>query len=203
MSSISKIWTKLQVKEYRDGFTEAQLSIEIPFQIRALREKRKWTQSDLSALCGIPQQRISHIEQPGRDPLSLRTLYRLASAFDVGLLVSFAPFSELVARDVRFDPKTFSIPSFPEDDSKSLSTSGDVLLTTSSVVPTTEPELLLLPTVPPEVFINVSPLATTAAETLQGIGIGTLGALSDHGGPPNVWIEQRHNTERIQHASKV
>ena len=115
MSSISKLWRKLQNKAYRDGYTEAQLSIEIPFQIRALRKAHGWTQAQLAERCGIPQARISHIEQPGRDPLSLRTLYRLASAFDVGLLVQFVSFSELVRREAEFNPETFRVASFKKE----------------------------------------------------------------------------------------
>lgn len=115
MSSISKLWRKLRNKAYRDGYTEAQLSIEIPFQIRALRKARNWTQAQLAERCGIPQARISHVEQPGRDPLSLRTLYRLASAFDVGLLVQFVSFSELVRREDQFHPETFRVASFEDD----------------------------------------------------------------------------------------
>lgn len=115
MSSISKIWRKLRNKEYRDGYTEAQLSIEVPFQIRAIRKARGWTQTQLAERSGIPQARISHLEQPGRDPLSLRTLYRLAAAFDVGLLVQFFSFSELVRREAAFDPETFNVPSFEKD----------------------------------------------------------------------------------------
>lgn len=115
MSSISKVWKKLQVKEYRDGYTQAQLSVEVPFQIRALRKARGWTQAQLAERSGIPQARISHVEQPGRDPLSLRTLYRLSAAFDVGLLVQFVPFSELVRREAAFDPKTFRVSSFKDD----------------------------------------------------------------------------------------
>ncbi len=115
MSSISKLWQKLRNKAYRDGYTEAQLSIEIPFQIRALRKARDWTQAQLAERCGIPQARISHIEQPGRDPLSLRTLYRLAAAFDVGLLVQFVSFSELAHREAAFNPETFRVVSFKDD----------------------------------------------------------------------------------------
>ncbi len=111
----SKRWQKLQTKEYRDAYAEAQLSIEIPFQIRALRKTRGWTQAKLAELCGIPQTRISHIEQPGRKPLSLRTLYRLSSAFDVGLLVQFVSFSELVHREAAFHPETFYVSSFKDD----------------------------------------------------------------------------------------
>ena len=115
MSSISKLWRKLRNKAYRDGYTEAQLSIEMPFQIRAIRKERGWTQAQLAERSGIPQARISHIEQPGRDPLSLRTLYRLAAAFDVGLLVQFVPFSELVHREALFNPETFRVPNFEKD----------------------------------------------------------------------------------------
>lgn len=115
MRSISNLWKKLQAKEYRDGYAEAQLSIEIPFQILALRKARGWTQAQLADRCGIPQARISHIEQPGRDPLSLRTLYRLASAFDVGLLVQFVSFSELIHREAVFNPETFHVSSFKDD----------------------------------------------------------------------------------------
>ena len=117
MNSLSKkkLWKKLQSKKYRDGYTEAQLSIEIPFQIRALREARGWTQTQLAERSGIPQARISHLEQAGRDPLSLRTLYRLASAFDVGLHVQFAAFSELVEREEAFHPETFQAVSFQKD----------------------------------------------------------------------------------------
>ena len=115
MSSISKLWRKLRNKAYRDGYTEAQVSIEVPFQIRALRKARGWTQAQLAKRCGIPQARISHLEQPGRDPLSLRTLYRLASAFDVGLLVQFVSFSEMVRREAAFNPETFRAISFQDD----------------------------------------------------------------------------------------
>ena len=111
----SKRWEKLYEKEYRDAYVEAQSLIEIPFQIRALRKQRGLTQAKLAELCDIPQARISHIEQPGRGPLSLRTLHRLSSVFDVGLLVQFVSFSELIHRQSLFNPETFSVSSFKDD----------------------------------------------------------------------------------------
>ena len=144
MSSISKLWRKLRNKAYRDGYTEAQLSIEVPFQIRALRKARGWTQAQLAERCGIPQARISHIEQPGRGPLSLRTLYRLSAAFDVGLLVQFVPFSELMRREATFDPETFHVPSFEEDQAERAVWSTDTPLTAASLKSdTTHPHSLL------------------------------------------------------------
>lgn len=140
MNSISKLWRKLRDKAYRDGYTEAQLSIEMPFQIRAIRRSRGWTQAQLAERSGIPQARISHIEQPGRDPLSLRTLYRLATAFDVGLLVQFVPFSELVRREAAFDPETFCVPSFAEDQIERTVQTTDALVTTKPHTTNFDPE---------------------------------------------------------------
>ena len=126
MRSIYKLWRKLRDKAYRDGYTESQLSIEVPFQIRAIRKARGWTQAQLAQRSGIPQARISHIEQAGRDPLSLRTLYRLAAAFDVGLQVQFVSFSELVQREAAFDPETFRVPSFAEDHIERAAPTSDI-----------------------------------------------------------------------------
>ena len=145
MSSISKLWRKLETKEYRDGYTQAQLSIEVPFQIRALRKARGWTQAQLAERCGIPQARISHIEQPGRDPLSLRTLYRLSAAFDVGLLVEFVPFSELIRREAAFDPKTFSVPSFKDDRMQTVFSTASTSVELSSFRSASTPERIQLP----------------------------------------------------------
>jgi len=61
------------------------------------------------------QPRISAIETPGGSAPNLSTLLRIAAAFDVGLLVWFAPFSELVERDEQFSPDEFDVPCFDEE----------------------------------------------------------------------------------------
>lgn len=106
---------KLQDKEYRDAFVASQINIELPFQVRALREERGWTQSQLAEKAGMLQPRISAIETPGKGKLNLETLLRLASALDVGLVVRFAPFSEMVEWAEDFSPDSFNVPAFPED----------------------------------------------------------------------------------------
>jgi transcriptional regulator with XRE-family HTH domain len=108
---------RLKNKQYRDAFVASQISIGLPFQIRALRESpsRNWKQSELADRAGMLQPRISAMESPGGAKFSLETLRRLASAFDVGLIVKFAPFSELVEWSERFDPDAFNADSFEED----------------------------------------------------------------------------------------
>ena len=106
---------RLKNKQYRDAFVASQISVGLPFQIRALREQRGWKQSHLAEKAGMLQPRISAMESPGGVKFNLETLRRLASAFDVGLAVRFVPFSDLVGWSERFSPDDFKIPSFSEE----------------------------------------------------------------------------------------
>lgn len=103
---------KMKSGEYRHGLVTAQIEMDLPFQIRALRLARKWTQPELAARAGMKQSRISAMETPGGAHFTLETLRRLAEAFDVALVVRFAPFSELLNWNERFSPDHFEVPSF-------------------------------------------------------------------------------------------
>lgn len=61
------------------------------------------------------QPRISAMEQPGYGNFTLETLKRLASAFDVALIVRFAPYSELIRWSDTFSPDSFKVPSFEKE----------------------------------------------------------------------------------------
>ena len=115
MNTRAKLIAKLQEKAYRDAFVGSQINIELPIQIRALRERRGWTQGELAKRTGMVQPRISAIETPGKGKLNLETLRRLAAAFDVGLIVRFAPFSEMIEWGEKFSPDSFDVPSFEID----------------------------------------------------------------------------------------
>ena len=102
-------------KEYRHGIVASQIEIDLPLQIRALRLEREWTQPRLAAEADMKQPRISAIENPGKVHFTLETLRRLAEAYDVALIVRFAPFSELARWSRDFNPDEFSVPSFDDD----------------------------------------------------------------------------------------
>ena len=106
---------RLRNKKYRDAFVSSQISVGLPFQIRALREQRGWKQSRLAEKAEMLQPRISAIERPGEVKFNLETLRRIASAFDVALEVRFVPFSKLVDDSEKFNPDTFHVLSFDED----------------------------------------------------------------------------------------
>lgn len=99
-------------KEYRHGLVNAQIEVDLPLQIRALRRQLVGTQPELSAMTGMKQPRISAMEKPGGAHFTLETLRRLAEAFDVALIVRFAPFSELLDWSGRFNPDSFRVPNF-------------------------------------------------------------------------------------------
>lgn len=115
MSTQFQTMRDLKRKTYREAFVRSQINVGIPFQVRALREKKGWKQTQLAEASGMLQPRISAIERPGESKLNLETLLRLAGAFDVGLVVRFAPFSQMLRWAEEFSPDTFQVPSFTQE----------------------------------------------------------------------------------------
>ncbi|HEY1801145.1 MAG TPA: XRE family transcriptional regulator, partial [Terriglobales bacterium] len=87
---------KLTDTTYRDAFISEEIDIGLPMQIRAMREKRGWKQQYVAEKMETKQPRFSLMEKPGYGNFSLNTLKRLASIFNVGLIVSFVPYSEMI-----------------------------------------------------------------------------------------------------------
>lgn len=109
---------RLQSKEHRDAFVSASVDQTIPFQVRALRlaPQRNWTQEELAHRADMKQERISACENPNYGRFSLRTLKQLAAAFDVALIVRFAPFSELVEWETNLSSESLEVPNFDQED---------------------------------------------------------------------------------------
>lgn len=102
-------------KEYREAFIASQIDVAIPFKIRALRKKRGMDQKDLAQATGMAQPRISAIESPGYSSYTIDTLTRIASAFDVALVVDFCAFSDLLKKSSDFSPDNFDVVSIDDD----------------------------------------------------------------------------------------
>ena len=103
---------KLTDKGYRDAFISDEIDVGLPMQIRAMREEREWKQSYVAEQTHTKQPRFSLMEKPGYGSFTLSTLKKLAALFDVGLIVSFVPFSEMIEFVDALSPKRLSIPSF-------------------------------------------------------------------------------------------
>ncbi len=122
MSGWDDLIEHLKNKDYRDAFLSEQINVGVPLQISELRRRENWSQRELADKAKMKQSRISQIEDPSYGKLTINTLKRLASAFDVGLIVRFAPFSEVIdyststPRIIRgLSPETYNIPKFDED----------------------------------------------------------------------------------------
>jgi transcriptional regulator with XRE-family HTH domain len=111
----SSLMGELADKVYRDAYVGSQIRMNIPFQIRGLRDSFGWTQSKLAEEARMAQPRISELETPGERRLTIETLLRLASAFDVALQVRFLPFSELIEWSEDLDLNNLAIKRFAEE----------------------------------------------------------------------------------------
>jgi len=88
---------KLLDPVYRCEFVSNEIDIGLPMQLRAMREKRGWKQSFVAEKTETKQPRFSLMEKPGYGNFSLNTLKKLAALFDVGLIVSFVPWDEMIS----------------------------------------------------------------------------------------------------------
>lgn len=139
-SARDQIVESLADKEYRDLFVSEHIGQGLAFQIRALRKERGWSQDELGQRAEMKQASISQLEDPDYGRLSLSTLKRLASAFDVALMVKFAPFSELVEWTTELTPRDLAPPSFGQEHQvrralSVASASGPFMVTTAINVP--------------------------------------------------------------------
>jgi transcriptional regulator with XRE-family HTH domain len=107
----------LSDKSYRDAFVAAEIETTIPFQIKALRKARAWNQQQLADAAKMTQARISVLENPDYEgSMNVKTLEKLASVFDVGLIVRFAPFSEIVDWTNHLTAKKHAVPTYANDE---------------------------------------------------------------------------------------
>lgn len=112
---LQKLWGKFRDADYRHAFSAADTSSTIAAQIETMRNARGWTQKDLADASDMAQSRISLLEDPSYDKMTLSTLRRIARAFDVGLSVKFVSFSTLARSATTVTPDVLAPPGFSED----------------------------------------------------------------------------------------
>lgn len=110
-------------KAARDRFVQSHVDKAIAYQIRVLRDHGQLSQAALAEKVGMNQNAISRLESPDYGKHTLTTLKRLAAAFDVGLIVRFAPYSELVdwASGTSYvnpglGPQAMAVPKFEDEE---------------------------------------------------------------------------------------
>ena len=111
----SRLIEKLKNKLFRSSFVSAQVRRLVTAQIKSLREMREWTQEELGKRAGMKRNAISRLENPDYGDFTINTLLRLAKAFDVGLIVRFAPFSDLIEWNRNVSPESYTPSAFEQD----------------------------------------------------------------------------------------
>jgi len=117
MSVVSKIklMLKLRKKEYRDAYVSEHIKTSLPIQIKILREQRGWSQEHLAQLAKTTQTVISRVEDPNYGKLNLSSLLKMASAFDIALIVKFVPFSKILNEFEDVSPKNLRVDNFEQE----------------------------------------------------------------------------------------
>lgn len=115
LQSKQNLEKKLAGKQYRDAFVAARISQAIAFQLRVLRQRANLSQDDLAKELGTSQNAISRMENPKYGKPSISSLRKLASFFDVGLVVRFAPFSEIADWSTNLSEESVNVPNFDHD----------------------------------------------------------------------------------------
>jgi transcriptional regulator with XRE-family HTH domain len=106
---------KFNDKAYRDAFVAEQIFSRLPLKIRCLREEQGMTQRKLGEVAGMAQTWVSKLEDPNYGKLTISTLLKVASAFDVGLQIDFVPYSKILWDAVCLTGAAFSVPKFGDD----------------------------------------------------------------------------------------
>ncbi|HET6977214.1 MAG TPA: helix-turn-helix transcriptional regulator [Pyrinomonadaceae bacterium] len=116
---MSELTNRLRV-EFRDEetrhiYADDFLNTYIASQLKVLREDRNWTQRQLAERAGMRQERISVLEDVNYEAWSVRTLKRLAQAFDLRLSIKFESFGSFLTEFDQFRREILTRPSFEDD----------------------------------------------------------------------------------------
>jgi len=93
----------------------AQFKRLVPFQIRALRKQRGWSQEQLAENARVTQGVVSRAEDSDNGNLTVNTILRLANGFDSVFVGQFMPYSQFLRWYEELTDKLPPIPSFEEE----------------------------------------------------------------------------------------
>lgn len=106
---------ELRDREARHLYAEEFANSALALQIKALRLQRNWTQQELAERAGLKQSQVSAMEQVDHDAWTLKTLRKLARAFDLALDVRFESFGWLLDDALSTSRQSLERPSFDDD----------------------------------------------------------------------------------------
>lgn len=133
-----KLIEELKEPAFRRGFVEGHAKDGISTQIRLMRKASGWDQKELAQRAfGDPslQSMVSRYENPDYGKYSLSTLLEIAAAFDVGLVVRFTPFSQLIDWDLNLPEATMTPKNFTQELAEGFETQKDKVVAFNQTAP--------------------------------------------------------------------
>lgn len=116
MSTKQQLNKLISEEDFRREFVSDYVQEMLSAQIQALREHRNWTQEELgTAAEGMKQAQVSRLENPDYSGGTIKSLKRLANAFDLGLVVRFVRFSEFLDEITTQSPMRLVPPNYSEE----------------------------------------------------------------------------------------
>jgi transcriptional regulator with XRE-family HTH domain len=115
LQSKDSLHRKLADKRFRKTFISSRIAQTLGMQVRVMRQRLDLSQKDLARALGTSQNAIYRLESPKAIRPNISTLERIAEYFDVGLVVRFAPFSEIADWTLNLAPECIDVPSFDAD----------------------------------------------------------------------------------------
>ena len=110
-----KLLEKLQRKAYRHAYLAEHVRRGIAYQIRALRDQRKWKQGTFAKMLSKPQSVASRLEDPDYGKVTIQTLLEVANVFDVALEVRFVRYSSFIRNTRDVSVVSMQVPEFKND----------------------------------------------------------------------------------------
>lgn len=116
MSELVKTLSReFEDKEYAHAYMEEFSNMAIAAQIKVLREQYGWTQKQLAAAANMKQERVCALEDVDYDAWTIKTLRKLARAFDLTIKVSFEKFSNSILDVSKLSAETLKRTSRTQD----------------------------------------------------------------------------------------
>lgn len=107
---------RLKKKGFRDAYVKSHLTHGLAHQVRALRIQRGLTQKDLADKLGLKtQSAVARMEDPSYGKLSIVTLLKLSSVFDVALSVRFVSYKNFLSEREDLSPVALCAESFEDE----------------------------------------------------------------------------------------
>ena len=115
LQSKESLHLKLADEKFREAFISSRIGQTVAAQVRVFRLREQLSQKDLARELATSQNAIYRLENPKYGKHNISTLKKIAKFFKVGLVVRFAPLSEIVDWTENLSERSIDVPEFSRD----------------------------------------------------------------------------------------